>query len=97
VTVLVPTVSIIATPDRVNSGGTSTVSWDATHINSCTIMKNGVTWQTLTAGPSHSLSGSAPDTVTMQTAYTMTCANNASVTAVTSSKIVNINPGFEEF
>ncbi|MDO8593794.1 MAG: hypothetical protein Q7R59_02770 [bacterium] len=97
VTVLVPTVSITATPDRVNSGDTSTVSWDATHINSCTITRNGVTWQTLTAGPSHSLSGSAPDTLTTQMTYTMTCANNASVTAVTSTQMVNINPGFEEF
>ena len=99
VTVLIPTVSITATPDRVLSGGSATVSWSASSVNTCTITRNGTTWQTLTASPSRTVSGSAPDTITTQTTYAISCTNNASASAVaaTASKIVNIVQSFEEF
>ncbi|TSC70348.1 MAG: hypothetical protein G01um101449_389 [Parcubacteria group bacterium Gr01-1014_49] len=133
VTVLVPTASIDATPDRVISGGgagggagagsggsgggagsgsggsgsilgggstgATSLSWSATNVNTCTITRNGVTWQTLTAGPSRTISGSVPDTVTSQTSYVISCTNNASASAVaaTATQIVNVAPSFEEF
>lgn len=104
VTVRVPTVTISAAPDRVASGGgggggTTTISWSATNVNACTITRNGVTWQSLTPDASRALSGSAPDTVTAQTTYAISCTNNASATAVaaTATKIVNVVPSFSEF
>ena len=99
VTVLVPTVTISAAPDRVVSGGVSTVSWSATNVNACTITRNGVAWQSLTSDASRTLSSSAPDTITAQTTYVITCTNNASVSAIaaTATQIVNIVPSFEEF
>ena len=106
VTVRVPTVTISAAPDRVasgggggGSGGTTTVSWSATNVNACTITRNGVAWQSLTSDASRTISGSAPDTVTAQTTYVISCTNNASSSAIaaTATQIVNIVPSFSEF
>ncbi|MDE1919465.1 MAG: hypothetical protein KGH56_02075 [Patescibacteria group bacterium] len=99
VTVLIPTVSISANPDRVLSGGSTTVSWSATNVNSITITRNGAPWQTFTAGASRSISGSAPDAITAQTSYVITATNNASATAAaaTATKIVNVVSSFQEF
>lgn len=97
VTVVNPSVSISTTPDRVPSGGATTISWDATNVNACTITRNGTTWRTLTAPASRALSGSATDTITAQTTYVISCTNNASATAATATKIVNIVTGFREF
>ena len=98
VTVLTPTVTISAVPNRVVRGGTTTVSWNATNVNSCGITRNGTTWQTLTADGSRTVAGSAPDTITSQTTYIITCTNNAgaSVTA-TATQVVNIQGSFGEF
>jgi len=98
VTVLTPTAGISATPDHVVSGGTATVTWTAENVNACTIDKNGVAWKTITV-TNHSASGSAPDTITSQTTYVISCTNGASATAVaaTATKVVNINPNFKEF
>lgn len=111
VIVRIPTVTINATPDRVvttgsggsggssGSGGITTVSWDATNVNSCTITKNGVVWQTLIADASRTVAGSATTTVASQTKFIINCANDASATAVaaTASKIVNVVSSFKEF
>lgn len=99
VTVLVPTVSIGAAPDRVHSGAATTISWSATNVNSCTITRNVTAWLTLLADASRILSGSTTDTITAQTTYTISCTNNASATAAaaTATKVVNVVSDFEEF
>jgi len=101
VTVLVPNLIIEASPDRVVSGGTTTISWNVSNVNSCTIQRNGVDWQTFTTGASRTASGSAPDTVSSQTTYTISCTNNAGsgsgVFAASATKIVNIVSSFQEF
>lgn len=97
VTVLVPSVSIGASPDRVLSGATTTVSWDAENVNSCSITRNGSTWRSLTADANRDVVGSAIDTITTQTIYRITCANNAGASAATSVQTANVVPGFEEF
>lgn len=95
VQVLTPTVSINAVPNRVVKGGTTTVSWDATNVNSCSIKKNGASWKSLPANGSRTVSGSAPDTITTQTTYVITCTNNASANAA--SAIVNVTSSFQGF
>lgn len=109
VTVLVPTVSISASPDRVvtsgggsGGNGSTTISWNATNVNTCTITKNGATWKTLTSsGSPRTLSGSAPDTVSGQTSYVMSCTNNASASAdavaATATQVVNVVTSFRNF
>lgn len=97
VTVRVPTASISAAPNRVVSGGQTTVSWNATNVNSCTITKNGVTWKVLPANASRVVSGSAPDTISSQTTYVITCTNNANASAAVATQAVNIVPLFQEF
>lgn len=102
VTVRVPNVVIVASPDRVVSGGTATISWNVSNVNSCVIKRNGVDWQNVTtAGPTRSANGSAADTITGQTTYTISCTNNASggggAFAASATKIVNIISSFQEF
>lgn len=99
VTVRIPTISIGVSPNRLNVGSSTTVTWNATEVNSCTITKNGAAWKSLTANASRVVSGSASDSPTTQTTYLFSCSNNASGSgaAVTATQVVNINPGFQEF
>ncbi len=97
VTVRVPTVSISASPSRVAKGGLVTLKWNAANINSCTITKNGNVWKKLTANASRTVSGTATDTIIAQTIYRITCTNNASASAVSSTQIVNLAQTFSEF
>jgi hypothetical protein len=100
VTVRVPTASISAAPPRVKQGDTSTITWAATNVDSCDITKNGVAWQTgLTADTNRTVSGSAPDTISAQSTYVLSCVNDSGkVQAQASAQtIVNLIPGFEEF
>ncbi len=99
VTVLVPSVSIGASPDRVLSGATTTVSWDAENVNSCAITRNNVAWQSLTADVNRDVVGNITDTITTQTTYRISCTNDASAgaAAATAIQTVNVVPGFEEF
>lgn len=115
ITVRQPTATIEAIPDRIvvndtngtgagtgsggSGGGSTTVSWNATNVNSCTITKNGVVWQTLTADSSRTVSGSASTPITTQTTFVINCTNNTSSNAVAASarKIVNLVTSFEEF
>lgn len=97
VKVLIPTVSVSAVPDRVASGGSTTVSWNAVDVNFCTIKRNGATWRTLTAPESRTLSGSASDTVTAQTTYVISCTNDASPNPTTDTQVVNVSGDFQEF
>jgi hypothetical protein len=82
------------------SGAATSVSWAATNVVSCTIMRSGSTepWQTLVADENRSITGSAPDTITNQTVYSMTCVNNAGpVSATPFTKVVNVQTSFNEF
>ena len=96
VTVRVPTASISVTPSRVRSGGTVTVSWSATNVNSCDITRNGSTWKQNLAGAN--LSNSAQDTITSQTTYVMTCTGASASSSVSSAPVtVNIAPAYTNF
>ncbi len=101
VTVLVPNIIITASPDRVISGGTTTISWTVSNVNDCTIKRNGVDWQAFNTGATRSANGSAADTINSQTTYTISCTNNGSsgggVFAASATKIVNIVSAFQEF
>lgn len=95
VTVTSPTVAISATPTRVTSGSSTTVSWKATDVDTCDITRNGSHWKTLpTDAP---LTSSSPDTITGQTVYEITCTD-ASTKAHADSVVVNTGTGgFQEF
>ena len=110
-----PTVTITANPNRVNTGtggggggsggsggsATTTISWNATNVNTCAITRNGATWMALTADAGRIVSGSTVDTITTQTVYRMSCTNDASgaggVAAAAATQIVNIISSFQEF
>ena len=95
VTVLVPTASISVTPSRVPKGTPTTVSWKATNVTSCNITRNGNPWQNLAR---LRLVGSAPDIITVQTTYAMTCKKNVFAQVVVSAQTtVNVAPGYHEF
>jgi hypothetical protein len=96
ITVTNPTVTITAGPDRVLPNGTTTISWNASSVNSCTISKNGVLWKSRTADASHNVVGSATDTITGQTSYVITCANTSGSTSA-ATKIVNVVQNYQEF
>ncbi len=91
VTVLQPTASISASPTRVQTGSTSTITWSATQVTSCAISgTNGF------SGSGLSNPIPAPtSTITGQTTFTITCQTNGS--PVTNSVIVNVIPIFREF
>ncbi len=98
VEVLEPTVSINAVPNRVVKGQATTVSWNATNVNSCTITRNGVSafGSPLAADGSRTVSNSGTvDTINAQTTYIITCTNNASPNAA--SAIVNVTSSFQTF
>ncbi len=89
VTVLSPQVSISADPARVRTGNTSTISWSATEVDSCTITGPG-----LTPNPRSDFSAvttSQPVTISTQSTYTITCDS------LSDSVTVNIIPVFDEF
>ena len=88
VEVLAPSATISASPSRVPSGGgSSTISWNATGVGSCTVSGPGLS--------STGKSGSQTVTITAQSTYTITCTTNGD--PVTRSVTVNVTPDFEEF
>jgi hypothetical protein len=100
VTVRVPTASISAAPARVKQGDTSTITWSATNVDSCDITRNGTAWQTgLTADANRAVNGSAPDTISAQTTYVLSCVNDSGKVQAqaTAQTIVNLIPNFQEF
>lgn len=97
VTVRVPTTGITAAPTLIQPEGTSTITWSASGVNSCTVtgtdgfsassgnISGGLSWNSSTvAGP-----------LTDQTIYTLSCVTNTGTHVDT--VIININPIFEEF
>ncbi|MFZ1075611.1 MAG: hypothetical protein WAN50_04530 [Minisyncoccia bacterium] len=104
VTVLVPSASISATPDRVDAGKTTTISWNNVGVTDCSAKKNGVNmfkgaFATTTAGASQSIASSTTDTITDQTTYEILCRDFPNTSKyVSATQIVNVSTtGFSEF
>ena len=102
VTVLIPTASISATPNRVQSGGHTTVSWQATNVKTCTITRNGIPafGSPLAADTSGTVANSGtldPTPITVQTTYVMTCENAVAQVVASATTTVNIAPKYNEF
>lgn len=76
--------SITGTPDRVNTNGTSRISWTADSTCGCTVTGPGIASPVVPTG-------SQNVSVTKQSTYTLTC-NGVKKTA-----IVNLVPKFENF
>ena len=88
-----PTANISASPDRVREGQTTTVTWNASGVDSsCTITGPGIN-QTVTANSCVLPNGSATPTITSQSVYTIRCDNNEFSDQV----VVNVIPRFIEF
>ena len=102
VTVLVPTASISANPDRVHSGDSTTVSWNATNVSSCTITRNGIPalGSPFAADSSGTVANSGtldPTPITVQTTYVMTCKSAVARVVVSAQTTVNVAPSYHEF
>ena len=98
VTVLLPSLSISAVPNRVARGSSSTITWNATSVRSCSITKNGAAWRSGNANGSNIYTGSAVETINSQTIYVMSCRDvNGNPYSATATVIVNIAPDFQEF
>jgi hypothetical protein len=98
--VVTPTAVISANPTRVLSGDPTTVSWTATNVARCAIARNGIAWKTgLTPDASGTITGSAPDPITSQTSYVLTCIDaSAEAKVYTATAVVNVGDGgFQEF
>lgn len=88
VTVTAPSVSINATPDLVTPGSVSDISWGIQGtVNSCHVSGPGLS--------SNATSGSAPETITTQSVYTISCISGSY--NPTQSVTVNVVPSFREF
>ncbi|PIT91314.1 hypothetical protein COU17_00785 [Candidatus Kaiserbacteria bacterium CG10_big_fil_rev_8_21_14_0_10_49_17] len=88
VTVLNPDLSITATPVQVRFGDTSTIVWEATEVNSCSV-----------TGPNFSASGTSGSqgtgSVTQESTYTLSCSTDGGT--VSESVTIRLIPAFEEF
>jgi hypothetical protein len=93
-----PNITITANPPRVSSGSSSTIAWDASYVNSCTVT-NTTTGAILAKGSAdaaHEFTGSdSSGPITQQTVFTITCNTDGS--RVSSQVIVNLRPIFREF
>lgn len=78
-----PNISISAVANRVHVGESSTVSWSATGVTSCTVSGPGLS--------STAKTGSKAIAITAQSVYTITCDG------ITKTATVSIVPGFKEF
>jgi hypothetical protein len=94
VNVIVPTVDIKANGQdsgvRVQQGSDVSISWTSDHTTSCTVTKDGSSWQ---SGLS---SAGTSDTVDAVTTYTADCVNKFG-THATDSVTVDVTPKFNEY
>lgn len=88
VTLSNPTASITASPDRVQSGSTSSLTWTTSQCTNVSVTKNGAAFST--ASSSTNVSSGV---IVGQTTFTVSCDSGAA----TQSVIVNVLPSFEEF
>ncbi len=88
-TVVPPTVTISASPSRVQSGNTWTLKWRSTGVSACSITgTNGFSLPGAGTSGTHSTNA-----ITAQTTFTISCDSGAA----TGTTIVNIVPAFQEF
>jgi hypothetical protein len=102
VTVITPILSITANPTRVSTGGTTSITANATNVRSCTVTRSptAVGWpKSGNSNPQRVYAPAAwPDTITSQTTYVLSCRDvNNNPYATTATVTVNISPGFQEF
>ena len=86
-----PTVSITATPGRVRQGDTTSISWTASGVTSCTITGTDGFSTLVTANSCNVPLDSTTRTINAQAVYTITCGS------VTDQVVVNVIPNFQEF
>lgn len=92
VTVLDPVMSITAGPSLIQSGDTSSISWSATNVNSCSVGEDNASITDSWSGTSGTQVSSV---IAEQTVYTLTCLTDAG--AVSQSVTVRLVPVFQEF
>jgi hypothetical protein len=91
ISVIVPSCTISATPNRVKSGDTATLTWSTANVTGCSVKdSSGVVL-------SNSCNGGPLTTarITSQQMYTITCATMGP--AITDSAIINILTVFQQF
>lgn len=77
-----PTASIFAVPLGIPKNSATTISWASTNTNSCSIKKNGASWQS--ALPSTNLVGITSGSLAATTTFMVTCTNALGQTATDS-------------
>lgn len=103
VTVVQPTVSISVNPDRVPSGNSTTVSWTASNVSSCSIARNGQSWTptgpnaNLTPDKSGNVKGNADSKVDAQTTFDITCSGAGASATVNATAVANVEGGYRVF
>ena len=80
--------NLSSNPSRVRKGGTITLSWNTSNMDSCTLRGPNVG---IMATLSSALSGTLSRTVTNQSVYTLTCVDSVG-TSRAQSVTVNIVP-----
>ena len=94
------TVFISASPARVRSGSSSTISWSATSVQSCHVKDSvGNNLANGNADRGNNFQTSSPYTaaINSQTTYTITCQPKDGSAPVSKSATVNVIPVFQEF
>jgi hypothetical protein len=94
-TVVYPSATISANPTRVQTGGSSNISWTTTDVNSCSITRNGSSWRSGLTGANLNSSALASNIIS-QSSFTITCQAVGGA-SVTSSVVVNVQAVFQEF
>ena len=100
VTVIQPQATITASPGRVRSGTTSTISWSANNVTSCEVTDpSGAKLASGNADNSNNFSKNSPyvATITAQSTFTIVCKTSSGGSDVTDSVTVNLIPSFLEF
>lgn len=85
VVIAAPTVTLVANPTSVTSGGSSNISWASTNAATCSVTKAGTAWQTGTYGTNVS-SGA----LTANTTFTATCTGATGTTPASASVTVTV-------
>jgi hypothetical protein len=93
VMVLVPSVTLTASPSRVVSGGTTSLTWNSNLTTSCVVSRNG--GAVISASATSGSNVPDPTPITEQTVYTATCQTAGN--PVSATAIVNLKPAFSEF
>jgi hypothetical protein len=85
-----PTLSLVASPNRVRTGTATLLSWNATNVRSCTVTGTNGFSSNLTSGTNVN-----SQVITTATVFTFTCTNNSGVTSSISQTVQPL-PVFNE-